>query len=333
MIGGPLGDQGSNLSIMIPTFNCANYLRTTLGSLLQQPAGTLERAQIVVIDDCSTRDDPEEVVREMAPGRVVFHRHPRNVGVCANFNSCLDLAEREWVQILHGDDYMLPGAYGEFSTCLEQFPDALAVFARSQIVTSADQALCESEPLGPSQRGRLLYDPRVWTRNPIYPAGVLLNGRAVDVVGKFDCTFSHVNDWNYWWRLARTGQCVYSRACIAAYRASEEGHSSSLVRSGRNVAEGLAQVERLIASCAEEGMSVQIASHMMYESVYETAFIQCSRFLGDHEPFMANWRWFRRMPRQLRRQKRWALAQLWWRHIRKVIQRRLSFDRSDRVLV
>jgi glycosyltransferase involved in cell wall biosynthesis len=136
---------------MIPTFNCANYLRTTLGSLLQQPAGTLERAQIVVIDDCSTRDDPEEVVREMAPGRVVFHRHPRNVGVCANFNSCLDLAEREWVQILHGDDYMLPGAYSEFSTCLEQFPDALAVFARSQIVTSADQSMIVA-PSGPSLR-------------------------------------------------------------------------------------------------------------------------------------------------------------------------------------
>ena len=315
---------------MIPTFNCADYLRKTLASLMQQPSGTLELAQIVVVDDCSTRDDPEEVIREMAPGRVVFHRHSRNLGLCANFNSCFDLAEREWVQILHGDDYMLPGAYREFATCLEQFPDALVVFARSQIVTSADKPVRESKPLGLDQRGRLSYDPTMWTRNPIYPGGVLLNRRVVDVVGKFDCTFSHVNDWNYWWRLARTGQCVYTRACIAAYRVSEEGHSSSLVRTGRNVAEGLAQMERLIASFVEEKRSVKIASHVLYEGVYETAFRQCLRFRGDHEPFMANWRWFRRMPKRFRWRKRRALTQLWWSHVRKVIQRLLFLERSDR---
>ena len=162
MIAELLGDQGSNLSIMIPTFNCADYLRKTLASLMQQPSGTLELAQIVVVDDCSTRDDPEKVVQEMMPGYAVFHRNSRNLGPCANFNSCLDLAEREWVQILHGDDYMLPGAYREFSTCLEQFPDALVVFARSQIVTSIDEPVCDSEPLGPDQRGRLAYDPTVW---------------------------------------------------------------------------------------------------------------------------------------------------------------------------
>lgn len=328
MIAQLLGDQGSKLSIMIPTFNCAGYLRKALASLMQQPSGTLEHAQIMIIDDCSTRDDPEEVVREMAAGRVGFHRHSRNLGVCANLNFCLERAEREWVQILHGDDYMLHGAYDEFSRCLEQFPDALAVLARSQIVTSADKFICESEPLGPDQRGRLSYDPTIWTRNLVYPAGVLLNRRVVDVAGTFDCTFSHVNDWNYWWRLARTGQCIYTRACIAAYRVSEEGHSSSLVRTGRNVAEGLEQVQRLIASLAEENRSSKIASDALYEGVYETAFGQCSRFLGNHEPFMANWRWFRRMPRRFCWRKRRALTQLWWRHVQRLIRRQLFVDQS-----
>jgi glycosyltransferase involved in cell wall biosynthesis len=193
MIAKSLGDHGSNLSIMIPTFNCADYLRETLTSLLQQPSGSLELAQIVIVDDCSTRDDPETVVQEMAAGRAQFHRHSHNRGVCGNLNSCLDMAEREWIQILHGDDYMLPGAYEEFCACLEQFPDALAVFARSQIVSSGGNLVCESDPLGPDERGRLTYDPAMWRRNPIYPGGVLLNRRVIDIVGKFDCTFSHVN--------------------------------------------------------------------------------------------------------------------------------------------
>ncbi len=305
---------------MIPTFNCADYLRETLASLLQQQSSvSLDLAQIMVVDDCSTRDDSEAVVQEMAASRVQFHRHASNKGVCGNLNSCLEMAEREWIQILHGDDYMLPGAYDEFSACLEQFPDALAVFARSQIVSSGGNLVCESDPLGPEERGRLSYDPMMWMRNPIYPGGVLLNRRVADVAGKFDCTFSHVNDWNYWWRLARTGQCVYTRACIAAYRVSEEGHSSSLVRTGRNVAEGLEQVERLIASLGEKNGAPKINRADLYESVYGTAFGQCSRFIGDHEPFMANWRWFRRMPMRFRYRKVRELFQLRWRHVWKRI--------------
>ena len=48
-------------SVMIPTFNCAKYLRQTLESVLVQDPGT-EQMQIEVVDDCSTKDDPEAVV-------------------------------------------------------------------------------------------------------------------------------------------------------------------------------------------------------------------------------------------------------------------------------
>ncbi len=50
-------------SVMIPTFNCAAYLAQTLRSVLSQDPGPQEM-QIEVIDDVSTRDDPEAVVRE-----------------------------------------------------------------------------------------------------------------------------------------------------------------------------------------------------------------------------------------------------------------------------
>jgi glycosyltransferase involved in cell wall biosynthesis len=321
MIAESLGDQGSNLSIMIPTFNCADYLRDALRSVIQLTSETLDLAQIIVVDDCSTQDDPAAVVHEVAGGRVGFHRHSRNQGVCANLNSCLEMAERQWIQILHGDDYLFPDAYREFSGCLEQFPGAITVFARSRLVSAARTVICESEVLGPDERGWLVYDPKTWMRNLIYPGGVLLNRRVIDVVGKFDCTFSHVNDWNYWWRLARTGQCVYTRACVAAYRVSDEGHSSSLVRSGQNVAEGLEQIERLIASLQEDNNSDGITTDDFYEGVYETAFAQCSRFIGEHEAFMANWRWLKQVPKGLRRRKRRELTQLWWDHVRKLIGR------------
>src|SRR5919202_7111228 len=51
-------------SVMIPTYNCAGYLETALRGVLAQAPGP-ERIQIEVVDDHSTADDPEEVVRRV----------------------------------------------------------------------------------------------------------------------------------------------------------------------------------------------------------------------------------------------------------------------------
>jgi len=82
-----LGLNRPKWSVMIPTFNCANYLRQTLESVLEQDPGP-DQMQIEVVDDCSTKDDPESVVREVGRGRVLFYRKTQNEGAAANFNTC-----------------------------------------------------------------------------------------------------------------------------------------------------------------------------------------------------------------------------------------------------
>ena len=82
----------------------------------------LDRMEIEVVDDCSTEDDPEAVVREVGKGRVKFHRKSRNEGVTANFNTCVQRSSGELVHILHGDDYVLPGFYRTIEDLAERHP-------------------------------------------------------------------------------------------------------------------------------------------------------------------------------------------------------------------
>ena len=58
-------------SVMIPTYNFAKYLVKTLQSVLDQDPGP-DRMQIEVVDDVSTKDDPEAVVREVGGAGAVF---------------------------------------------------------------------------------------------------------------------------------------------------------------------------------------------------------------------------------------------------------------------
>jgi glycosyltransferase involved in cell wall biosynthesis len=290
--------------------------------LKQQPEGSLDRAQILVVDDHSTKDDPKSVVDRIWGGRVKFFRHEKNVGPCANFNACLDLAERDWIHMLHGDDYVFAGAYEEFNQCLEAVPDAIAVFARSVVINDAGRWGACSWPLGDEWRGRFVYKPEMWANSPVPFPGVLIGRRAIDLVGKFDCSFCHAQDCNLWWRMAKTGKVAYSNRCVAAYRESESNHTSSLLRTGKNLSEDLDQTERVLASMKEDGSYSDEQILRLYEIPFEKTLKQCYKYIEQPEAFAANIQMFRRFPSPLRRHRRVLMSRL--RHFRLMVRRRLG---------
>ena len=56
--------------ILTKIYNCAKFLKEALKSVLDQDLGR-EKMEIIVVDDCSTEDDPEQVVQEF--GREPAH--------------------------------------------------------------------------------------------------------------------------------------------------------------------------------------------------------------------------------------------------------------------
>jgi len=131
-------------SVMIPTYNCARYLRETLASVLAQDPGP-DVMQIEVVDDHSTRDDPEAVVREMGRGRVAFFRQSRNVGHVENFASCLRRSRGHLIHLLHGDDFVVDGFYRSLGRLFEAYPEIGAAFCRHTYIDPEGATLSVSE--------------------------------------------------------------------------------------------------------------------------------------------------------------------------------------------
>lgn len=125
----PQGTVRPLWSVMIPTYNCADYLRETLKTVLAQDPG-MTQMQIEVVDDCSTKDDPEAIVEELGKGRVDFYQHPENVGYIRNFETCLQRSRGHLIHLLHGDDSVREGFYHTLQQPLQQYPDIGAVFCR-----------------------------------------------------------------------------------------------------------------------------------------------------------------------------------------------------------
>src|SRR5664279_5541505 len=88
-------------SVMIPTYNCSQYLIDNLQSILEQDPGP-GLMQIEVVDDYSTDTDVEYLVQKIGKGRVNYYRQPVNVGSIRNFETCLNRAKGQYIHLLHG---------------------------------------------------------------------------------------------------------------------------------------------------------------------------------------------------------------------------------------
>lgn len=95
----------ATVTVCIPTYNRADLLRSTIGSVLAQ---SFEDYVLVVADNAS-EDDTEAVVRSFDDPRVRYLRHEANIGPTANFNACLRAADSEFVMLLCDDDLLQPG--------------------------------------------------------------------------------------------------------------------------------------------------------------------------------------------------------------------------------
>lgn len=108
------------LTIAIPTYNRAGYLRTLLCNLVDQIAGD-QRVKLVISDNAS-QDATEEVIREFDRKGVncVIRRNDVNMGPDWNILQCYLLANSKYVWIFGDDDYVFPGGVQRIVQILER---------------------------------------------------------------------------------------------------------------------------------------------------------------------------------------------------------------------
>jgi glycosyltransferase involved in cell wall biosynthesis len=224
-------------SVMIPTYNCAEYVGRTLESVLSQDPGPNEM-QIEVVDGCSSKDDPEEIVRKLGKERVGFSRLPCNRGPGFTFNGCIERSRGYWVHILHGDDLVLPGFYERYARLIKAHSNLSMVCGRYLRVDEKERWLSLKGPM-PSEDSELIEDyVRKYTfRNDIPFASAVVARRTYEQVGGFNPVLEHSLDDDMWFRAGRIGNVGCVAQAYSCARVHEESLTSRLLVSARNVEE------------------------------------------------------------------------------------------------
>eukprot|EP01047_Picozoa_sp_COSAG01_P000037 COSAG01_NODE_1_length_100484_cov_170.446142_37_plen_472_part_00 len=109
------------VSVIIPTYNRADFLKRTLESVLSQnKAGQAFIEEILIVDDGSN-DHSDRVLADYQPTIRVI-KHTENQGVSAARNTGIAQAKGNWIMFLDADDAWLSNKVAKQCQYLQQYP-------------------------------------------------------------------------------------------------------------------------------------------------------------------------------------------------------------------
>lgn len=218
----PAGQKRPVWSVMIPVYNCAEFLPDAMQSILIQDFGE-EQMQIEVIDDASTDANIEKLVNEIGQGRIKYFRQPENVGNLRNFETCIIRSRGKLIHLLHGDDRVKPGFYNKITQIFQQYPEAGAAFSNYSFINQAGETnrnYCMEEKEAGILENWLI---RISESQKIQYAAMVVRREVYEQLGSFYGVVCG-EDWEMWVRIAKHYPVAYTPEILAEYR----GHGGSL---------------------------------------------------------------------------------------------------------
>lgn len=108
------------ISVIIPVYNCADYIAETVNSVLLQ---SYQNFEIILINDGST-DSSEEVCISLGKDKDnIVYQYQTNAGVSAARNKGVSLAKGDYIAFLDGDDLWHPKKLETQLLFLSENPD------------------------------------------------------------------------------------------------------------------------------------------------------------------------------------------------------------------
>lgn len=201
------------VSVVIPAYNCANYIAETLESVIQQEYPNLE---VLVVDDGST-DHTKEVVANVKSNRVKYVYQQNSGGPSGPRNTGIQHAQGKYVAFLDSDDIMLPGKIQRAVDLLDREPHLGLVFADfvkfdevnglhagAFLDTYEYFRKTPKRTVGESQyviQAEAAYDALI-VENYIGTSGVVVPRAVLAGVGPFDIRLRGPEDYDLWLRIA-----------------------------------------------------------------------------------------------------------------------------------
>ncbi len=234
------------VSVVVPNYNHAAYLRQRIDSILAQ---TYQDLEVLLLDDRST-DESRAIIQEYASDpRVRIDFNEVNSGSpFKQWNKGVGLARGKYIWIAESDDYADPRLLEALVPLLDSDSSIAFAYCRSWRVTPGGVAGFADYNLPDSNRwesdfcvaGAEFFRRYFAYITPVPNASAAVFRKSVyDAVGGADESLRLCGDWKLFGAIALRGMVAYSALPMNYFRYHENNARSQTTRDGRDVAEFL----------------------------------------------------------------------------------------------
>ena len=189
-------EQIPKVSVIIPTYNSAQYLEEAIASVLNQ---TYTNYEIIVIDDGST----DHTVELLEPYRDKIHYiYQENQGVSAARNQGIALAKGELIAFLDADDIFMAHKLEKQVAIFEQQPDLGIVNSGFRLIKE------DGEFITDIKRWETIPELTIETwilHQPVLPSAMMFRKQWLEKVNGFDTRWFSSEDVDLVFRLIAQG--------------------------------------------------------------------------------------------------------------------------------
>lgn len=215
------------VSIVIPCYNYAGYLKQAVDSTLSQTGVIVD---VVIVDDAST-DSSLAIARALceSDARVRVVAHARNQGPVQTFNDGLELADGEFLVRLDSDDLLTPGSLARSVAVMRRYPSVGLVYGHPLHFSGSNLPKPRINPtywtVWPGRDW--LHDRCQDGYNVITSPEVLMRKSVVDQTGG-QRNLDHTHDMEMWFRISAYSDIAYIHGVDQAWHREHPNSLSAL---------------------------------------------------------------------------------------------------------
>jgi len=220
----------AKVSVIIPTYNRAEYVTHAIDSVLAQ---TYTDYEIIVVDDGSADNTKDVLLPYMDRIRYIYQE---NAGLSAARNTGIKAAKGDWIAFLDSDDEWLPGKLAVQMRAVERHPQLVAHLINVNLTKYNDPypnsflhcnfPFEENEGIIENP-----FIPHFKYRTIAMPVAIMCLKECAIKAGLFDESFVCNADYDFMCRLALQGSWGYCwDELVVAYRRCEKTVSLSSLK-------------------------------------------------------------------------------------------------------
>lgn len=201
--------ENEKVSIVLPTYNRAKFLRKSIDSCLGQTYGDIE---LIIVDDGST-DETSEIVNSYHDVRIKYIRHGENRGLPNSLNTGFANSSGKYLTWTSDDNYYYPEAIKEMVSFLKERGCSF-VYCDHYWVNDENKYIHIKLPDTVSlDKGNHIHGCFLYTRE------------VMETIGEYDPATKLAEDYDYWIRVSKKFSMCHLNKILYVYRV----HKQSLI--------------------------------------------------------------------------------------------------------